>query len=178
MSRAGRKRKHQLRRKGIAIMDTSPERQLSPNDAARRMPHRRLVAADHAHDDRMESPLGAQYVIGAISRELYVAGLQYGMVARRYLAAITAPRQAESIAGVNEPKHRSGGTDTYEGFVQARNDYLAADDALVDGAGKRTAALTRRVIVEEAGIPPGGFRALCDGLRALAGHFENMRRHT
>lgn len=185
MSRAGRKRLHQLKRKGIAIVSTA-ETVPTPNQVARRMPHRRLVTADHAHDERMETPLGAQYVVGAIPRHLYVAGLRFRAIVGRYRAVTEAPRLAPSLAGrgvksdghdeapptdrlADEPK------DPKQEYDDRMADYVGAMKALRTLKGA-AANITHRVIVEEAGIPPGGFRALLEGLGALAEHFKQQQR--
>lgn len=170
MSRAGRRRNHQLKRKGIAIVSTV-ETIPTPNQVARRMPHRRLVDATHAHDERAETPLGVMYVVGAIPRRLYVAGIRFARAYRSYCAAISAPRIAESIAGVGQPGRSRGDEITREQFERAQAEYFGAEDALKE-AGRNTAAVTRHVIVDDAGIPPGGYRALLEGLGALAAHFK------
>lgn len=166
MSRAGRRRNHQLKRKGIAIVsqvETIP----TPNQVARRMPHRRLAAAEHAHDEKFETPLGTLYVLGCISRGLYVAGLQYARAVRIYRANVSAPR------GVDKPGRGKGEFEpaSISAAVADINPIVKA----LKSAGKRAADVTHRVIVEEAGIPPGGFCALLEGLGALAAHFK--QRH-
>lgn len=173
MSRAGRKRLHQLKRKGIAIMSTTAETVPTPNQVARRMPHRRLAAADFAHDERFETPLGTLWVLGAIPRHLYVAGIRYGRAVRAYRGDIGAPRPAESIAGIGQPG-RSRHDRESKGITEV-NAAIAPMMKALRTAGKRSHDITHRVIVEEAGIPPGGFRALLEGLGALAEHFKQQQ---
>ncbi len=169
-------------------MTLPAERLPSPNEVARGMPHRRLVAGDNAHDERAETPFGAMYVVGAIDRRHYVAGIRYRRLVNAYRAAIASPRAAESIAGVHQVKRRyrdsafctelceaclREGT-ACEIFEKIKLGYFAADQSLRDEAGHKAASVTRRVIIEEDGIPPGGYRPLLEGLKALAGHFRSL----
>lgn len=173
MSRAGRKRLHQLKRKGIAIVSTA-ETVPTPNQVARRMPHRRLAAADFADHEGFETPLGTLWVLGAIPPHLYAAGIRYGRAIREYRGAIEAPRAAGSIAGVGQPSRARSDRDP-KLLKEAEMEIWPIVMAL-RSAGKRAEGVTQSVIVEEAGIPPGGFRALLEGLGALAEHFKQQQR--
>lgn len=164
MSRAGRKRNKARLKAAMPVAPVTGERAPTPNDVARRQPHRMRLYEDVCHDARAMTAFGQLNIIGAIPRELYAAGVRLAKVVRRWREVVDAPRLAPSIAGIGQAGGRAGRD--IEDAAARKGDYDQAMGALAN-AHRGAKSITLLVAVEGFGVPPNGFSDLIAGLTAL-----------
>jgi len=176
MSRAGRKRKHDSKRDERGRIERRAyDRQPSPGEVARRMPHRMLVGDKDVHDPRCETPLGCLNVVGAIPDREYAAAERLLLIVQRYRQAIAAPRPIGSISGVGLPQARAGHELSPEEHADRLNAYRKARRAIEDSCGLGGWQMVIPIVADGQPVPAKGFRQLMAVLQRLATAFEQER---
>ncbi len=163
----GRKRKQNIKRQPNG--QPSRERGIEPNAIAQLMPHRRLVPAAIAHDERAECMMGRLCLNGWISEIQYQAGVKYRTAVARYRSIIEAPRGERSMAGVIVGPW-GGGHVSEETEAELRDKYMRAFEA-IDEVG---AARDVNHCVHNK--PPFSIPMVKCGLNALAIHYGLTNR--
>lgn len=188
MSRAGRKRKHDAKRKPcgrLAQVETRGE--LRPEEvirlrrsAARQQPHRLIVGDDAVHFPECETPIGCLFVIGAIPPGEFAAAQRLAAIVRRYREVLDCPRIAPSIAGYMQPGGGSpspidDATERRTAFAAARKAIALAGEPYTSGssyAQRSNWDLLVDMAADAKPCPARQFKILMIGLRALRAHFR------
>lgn len=168
----GRKRKQNVKREPNGR--GRREKTIEPNAIAQLMPHRRLVPANVAHDQRAECIMGRLCLNGWITEIQYQAGVKYRTATARYRSVLEAPKSTEtSMAGVIVGPWGGCSVDERD-HADIRDKYMKAFEALVEAVGNRGARDVAHCMHDKHPfeIP----RVKC-GLTALAIHYGLTNRN-